>query len=105
MDDDNPLKITVQIDPDLKDLIPSFLKNRAEDIKKVQAYLAENDFESIQMLGHSLKGNGAGYGFDELSVIGQELERAAIDKSAETIDKVRDRMSAYLENLEVVYEE
>lgn len=97
------MKFTVKIDPELKDLIPGFLKNREKDIEKVREYLAEDNFESIQLLGHSLKGNGAGYGFDGLTAIGQEIERAAKEKSTAAIETALGELAAYLENLEVEY--
>ncbi len=104
MVDNSGSKFTVQIDAELKDLIPGFLKSRETDIEKVRGYLVENDFESIEMLGHSLKGNGAGYGFDELSTIGQQMEQAAKEKAPERVNKTLDDLGQYLENLEVEFE-
>jgi HPt (histidine-containing phosphotransfer) domain-containing protein len=104
MTDNNGLKFTVRIDVELEDLIPGFLKSRATDIENVQGFLAENDFESIELLGHSLKGNGAGYGFDGLTTIGQVLEQAAKEKSPAGINKSMAEMAEYLENLEVEFE-
>ena len=104
MTENNGLKFTVRIEADLEELIPGFLKSRETDIEKVRGFLAENDFESIELLGHSLKGNGAGYGFDGLTTIGQKLEQAAKDKSPAEIDKSLDDLAEYLENLEVEYE-
>jgi len=104
MTDNNESKFTVRIDVELEDLIPRFLKSRAMDIEKVRGLLAESDFESIELLGHSLKGNGAGYGFDGLTTIGQVLEQAAKEKSPEGINKSLADMAEYLENLEVEFE-
>ncbi|MBT4266207.1 MAG: Hpt domain-containing protein [Deltaproteobacteria bacterium] len=104
MVDKNASKFTVQIDAELEDLIPGFLKSRATDIEKVREYLAETDFASIELLGHSLKGNGAGYGFDELTTIGQRIEQAAKEKSLAEINKTLDDLADYLENLEVEFE-
>ncbi len=104
MTDNNGLKFTVRIEADLEELIPGFLKSRETDIEKVRGFLAESDFESIELLGHSLKGNGAGYGFDGLTAIGQEMEQAAKEKSPAGINKSLDDIAEYLENLEVEYE-
>lgn len=97
-------KITVTIDVELEDLIPGFLKSREQDIVKVNAYLAEGDFESIRLLGHSLKGNGAGYGFEQLSVVGREMEQAAVEESPAAVSKSLEELAAYLKNVEVVFE-
>lgn len=103
-DKDPSDKIIVTIDSELEDLIPGFLKSREKDIEKVRECLAENDFDAIRLLGHSLKGNGAGYGFDDLSVIGRELELAAADQSQERISRVLADMASYLERVEVEFE-
>ncbi len=97
-------KIIVTIDAELEDLIPGFLESRQKDIEKVKAYLAANDFESIRLLGHTLKGNGAGYGFEDLSVVGREMEQAGTEQSPDAIHKTLDDLAAYLENVEVVFE-
>jgi len=97
-------KIIVTIDVELEDLIPGFLKSREKDIEKVREYLATGDFEAIRLLGHTLKGNGAGYGFDDLSVVGREMEQAATEEAPDAINKTLDDFSAYLENIEVVFE-
>ncbi len=105
MDENNAFdKITVTIDVELEDLIPGFLKSREKDIEKVKGYLADNDFESIRLLGHSLKGNGAGYGFDELSVVGRDLEQAAAEESPDMISKSLEDLASYLARVEVVFE-
>lgn len=97
-------KITVTIDVELEDLIPEFLKNRAADIETVREYLDVNNFDAIRLLGHSLKGNGAGYGFDDLSVVGRDLEQAAEEESVEGISKAMADMASYLEKVDVVFE-
>ncbi|MFH2133156.1 MAG: Hpt domain-containing protein, partial [bacterium] len=89
---------------ELADLIPGFLENRRKDIETVRERLAENDFETILLLGHSMKGNGAGYGFDELTEIGREMEQAARDKQPDAIRKTLANLVAYLENLDVVFD-
>ncbi|MBU2648335.1 Hpt domain-containing protein [bacterium] len=104
MDEHSTTRITVHIDPELADLIPGFLENRRKDIETVRERLAENDFETILLLGHSMKGNGAGYGFDELTEIGREMEQAARDKQPDAIRKTLADLVAYLENLDVVFD-
>ncbi|MDH3257475.1 MAG: hypothetical protein OEM27_07640, partial [Nitrospinota bacterium] len=57
-------KIRVRIDRDLQDLIPEYLKNRGKDLLAYRQALEEGDFDSIAVLGHSMKGSGGGYGFN-----------------------------------------
>ncbi len=96
-------KILVDIDPELEDLIPGFLSNRQRDIERVLAALAQDDFEAIRVIGHSMKGAGGGYGFDKLTELGAELEQAAIAQSRDEIKTLVDSLGDYLERVEVVY--
>lgn len=97
-------KIVVQGDLDLQDLIPGFLENRRRDVGTLTAAVERGDFPAIQSLGHRMKGDGGGYGFEGLSAIGIRLEQAAKDRNVQAIrDGVAD-LSSYLRRVEVVYE-
>lgn len=98
-------KIVVNVDPDLEDLIPDFMDNRLEDIKSITEALEKKDFETIRILGHSMKGSGGGYGFDDITKIGGFMERASMESDAEEIKKWVDELSSYLKRVEVVYEQ
>ncbi|MDO9529433.1 MAG: Hpt domain-containing protein [Syntrophales bacterium] len=97
-------KIIVHVDPDIEDLIPGFLENRHKDIKTIGESLAVGDYETIQRLGHSMKGAGGGYGFDEITAIGSRIENAAKEENADEIQRQAGELLRYLENIEVVYE-
>jgi len=96
--------IVVHVDEELEELIPGFLANRHKDLKVMLTALDEGDYETIQTLGHTMKGAGGGYGFDAITDIGDSLEKAAMDKHPEMIKKHIDGLSHYLEHIEVVYE-
>ncbi|GMT42980.1 MAG: hypothetical protein IEMM0002_1391 [bacterium] len=97
-------KIIVSVDSDLEDLIPDFLENRRTDIKSMRRALSEGDFDKIRITGHSMKGSGGGYGFDEITEIGKYLEDAANERNAEEIIRRVDELVSYLDRVEVVYE-
>ena len=97
-------KITVRVDADLADIIPTFLENRHGDVGSILEALDRGDYETIRILGHSLKGAGGGYGFQEITQIGQSLERAAIEENPAEIRSLVAELSSYLERTEVVYE-
>jgi HPt (histidine-containing phosphotransfer) domain-containing protein len=96
-------KIIVHADEDIADLIPGFLKNRRRDVETLKEGLQNNDYESIQILGHSMKGVGGGYGFDAIAGIGMSIEQAAKEKDAGEIRKQTGALSNYLERVEVRY--
>ena len=95
-------RIAVTIDPDLADLVPGFLDNRRRDVAKLEALLASGNFADIRMIGHSMKGAGGGYGFDQITEIGDALERAALATDERVIRDGIDRLADYLARVDVV---
>lgn len=99
---DGKERIVVKVDPEIADLIPGFLHNRQKDIEKMEALLVDKDFEQIERLGHSMKGSGAGYGFDSISEIGASIEIAGKNKDIEVIKKGIEDLKDYLDRLEII---
>ncbi|HEX3037322.1 MAG TPA: Hpt domain-containing protein [Thermodesulfobacteriota bacterium] len=89
-------RIVVYVDPDLEDLIPTFLGNRHRDVEEINRLLEQENLEEIKRLGHSMKGAGGGYGFDEITEIGREIEEAAKNKDKLEIEKLNMRLNEYL---------
>ncbi|MGB8338977.1 MAG: Hpt domain-containing protein [Burkholderiales bacterium] len=88
--------IIVSVTKDLEALIPRFLANRQKDIATVTAALETRDFDSIRIVGHSIKGVGSSYGFDAVTQFGIELEDAAAHRD---VIKVRDTLKRYQDYL------
>jgi len=97
-------KILIQGDPDLEELIPGFLRNRKKDIGLINQALTENDFKTIRIIGHSMKGAGGGYGFAGITEIGSNLETAAIENDLARIEESRNLLEDYLQRVEVVFD-
>ena len=53
-------KIVIHVPVEVEDLIPSFLKKRRKDIRLMREALARQDYESIRVIGHDMKGMGSG---------------------------------------------
>ena len=96
-------KITVQIDPDLEDLIPGFLDNRRNDIDVIRNALIADELDKIRVIGHSMKGAGGGYGFDTITDIGGSLEQAALARDSDAINECVAQLEDYLARVEVSY--
>ena len=102
--DPNPRdKIIVHVDTDLKDLVPGFLKNRQKDVKSLLAAVERSDYDTIEALGHTMKGDGGGYGFHAITDIGGSLETAAANRNLQEIRKWVKQLTVYLECVEIVY--
>lgn len=93
----------VEVEEDLEDLIPEFLDNRWEDVHAIGAALECEDFDTIQVLGHSMKGSGGGYGFDLITEIGKSLEAAAKGREEHEIRRWLAELEYVLENVEIVF--
>jgi HPt (histidine-containing phosphotransfer) domain-containing protein len=97
-------KIPIHVDPDLSDLIQGFLDKRRKDTVALLTALDGGEFETVRILGHSMKGAGGGYGFDAISEIGAALEQAAKSNNSEEIRKQVSDLCNYLDRVEVMDE-
>ena len=88
-------------DPDLAEMIPSFLENRIRDLAALRGAGAAQDCAAVRRLGHDMKGTGAGYGFDGITRIGAELERAAIRGDLDAIRCAVEELADFLARVEV----
>ncbi|HOP86726.1 MAG TPA: Hpt domain-containing protein [Syntrophorhabdaceae bacterium] len=96
-------KIHVKIDADLKELIPGYINNRYLDIENIIIALEKSDYETIRILGHSMKGSGGGYGFDAITEIGGVIEAAAKEKNNDVIKGKVEELKDYLSKIEIIY--
>jgi HPt (histidine-containing phosphotransfer) domain-containing protein len=96
------LRIVVEIDAELKEIIPDFMDLTRKDVESLRDALAHGDTAQLARLGHSLKGAGASYGFNDISRIGIEIEKKA---KAGTIDVggLIEELADHLERIEIVY--
>ena len=86
----------VYVDEDLADLIPEFLENRRRDVEQIKRLIQEGKYEELARLGHTMKGSGGGYGFTEISEIGQAIEEAGARGDREAMTRLCDRLAAHL---------
>ncbi|GFE58235.1 Hpt domain-containing protein [Geobacter sp. AOG1] len=96
-------RIVVQIDAEIQEAIPFFLELRKKNIADIMTALEGKDFEHIKRLGHNIKGSGGSYGFDELSRIGRDLEKAALAQNENATRNLTVELEDYLANVEIVY--
>ena len=96
-------RIIVRIDPDLEAIVPGFLANRRRDLVTIEGCLKQGDFNTVRMLGHRMKGDGGGYGFDQISTIGDSLEQAVMVQDGPLIERQVALLKDFLSRVEVVY--
>ncbi len=97
-------KIKIKVPEYAIQLIPNFLENKEKDINKINESLEKGDFETIERLGHSMKGSGSIYGFDGITELGKTIEISAKEKNAEEIKNNVSELKNYLGRVEIVNE-
>jgi CheY-like chemotaxis protein/HPt (histidine-containing phosphotransfer) domain-containing protein len=96
--------IVVRANPKFADLIPGFLQNRRNDVIAILGALDRGEFETVESLGHGMKGAGGSWGFQGITDIGAALEQAAGLADTDASRKWVGELSRYLDRVEIVYE-
>lgn len=104
MEQESSARIIIRADRDLEDLIPGYLDNRRRDIAEINSLLASNDYDAIASLGHSMRGSGGGYGFDEITRLGMLIEQFAKEKNSAGVVEQLKALAGYLDHVEVTYD-
>lgn len=94
----------VRPDPDLEDLIPSFLQNRRNELKDIDGAIARADFENIRRTAHTWKGICRPYGFVHLETLSRNLEVAGENENQAEAAGIAAEMKTYLDNVRIVYD-
>jgi HPt (histidine-containing phosphotransfer) domain-containing protein len=95
-------RYSVRVSSELRHLIPRFLENRRGELDQLRGALARNDLDEVRKIGHVLKGAGGGYGFDEITRLGAEIERLAVRGG--NLAGLVDALAEYLAGVEVTFE-
>lgn len=96
-----PLRI--EIDPDLKDLIPRYLNRLTVNLATGRDALRIGNFNVLQKLGHDLRGSAGSFGFFALHHIADRLEQAAISQDYKASGSALDDMHTFVERVIVVF--
>jgi PAS domain S-box-containing protein len=103
--DGNGYKIIVEVDPEISELIPDFLQHKRDDLSLLIGALERGDFDALRSIGHRMKGEGAGFGFQMMSEIGMALEEAGKNRNLKLAQDQVWALSRYLDHVEVTVPE
>ncbi len=79
----------------LKSLRKEYIETLPTKIKEIQSYVLKNDTESLLVLFHKLKGSGKTYGFDQISVLGHDVEEALkVNKNLNVVNDAIERLQS-----------
>lgn len=73
-------------------LRPEYLEHRSAELSEMRKKIEEGNYALVESFGHKTRGSGASYGFNEISIIGGELEKAAEEKKYELVKELLDRL-------------
>lgn len=90
----------IEVPKMLADLIPSFLSNKLEQVRKMQEAVKSEDYEMLGALGHKIVGSAASYGFLKLGELAKEVE--ALSKKRE-LQAIKERVDLMLDHLQHVH--
>jgi len=96
-------KFKVRINADLKELMPDLFQEISEEIENINNALDNDDFESINRLGHGFKGATVTNGLDELSKIFLEIENGAQNHHKAKIVKAPSSVTDYIVRVAIDY--
>lgn len=74
----------------------TYYKRRLEDYSACLKAIENQKTDFLQTVGHQMKGNAQPFGFDELAVIGNELEIAAKANDWQKIKILVEKFGIYL---------
>lgn len=94
---------TVEVDQDLEDLIPEFLKEKKYTLGQLELALKENNYKKIAKLAHGLKGAWALYGFHHLADMSKEIESSALKENSEEIKRMIKGCKDFFYQMEIRY--
>ena len=84
--------------------IPAYLQNCRQNVIAMLAALDRGDFETVEILGHGMRGAGGSYGFQAITDIGAALEQAAESADTDASRKWVGELSRYLDRVEIIFD-
>jgi histidine phosphotransfer protein HptB len=91
----NPIHSEFASDTDMTELIEMFVNEMPDRISSLSECLRVQRLTELQTLAHQLKGSGAGYGFEPISLVAEQLEsslksHADLETITQEVDKLVD---------------
>jgi HPt (histidine-containing phosphotransfer) domain-containing protein len=93
--------LIINVPKELRELIPGFMERRKKDVGELRTALTEGNFQKMKDIGHKLKGNSSGYGFDYMSRIGAEIEKEAKVGNNVELQNWINQLEVYLGSVEI----
>ncbi|MGE4496355.1 MAG: response regulator [Deferribacterales bacterium] len=96
--------IEVNVRPEFAEVTPLFLRDLKQMPQKIRELLDNDDFESIQFIGHRLKGEAKTFGFEPVSDYGLYIQGAAIRRSRQKIEETAEDLNEYASKIRLIFD-
>jgi HPt (histidine-containing phosphotransfer) domain-containing protein len=96
--------IPVKVDRKLADLLPRFVGRCRDDAAALRRAADASDWAAAKRIGHTLFGSGEGYGLDEVTTIGRDVDSAGSRRDAPALRQLAGRLEDYLARIKVTFE-
>ena len=93
----------VTVDEEFSAILSRFLSNVRKNPAAIAAALGRGDYDTVRSLGHNMKGTGASFGLPQISVLGDRLERAAKEQSADAVLVANSELAQFLDRIQIRY--
>ena len=94
----------IRVGSHLREILPGYIERKRADVDALARAIEAEDYEAATVIGHRMKGTGSGYGLDELTRLGGDIERAGTARDAGRLEQLRTSLAYFLENVKVVYD-
>jgi HPt (histidine-containing phosphotransfer) domain-containing protein len=74
----------------------AYIERRRNDLFNCRDALNKNSFNVILKVSHQIKGNALSYGYEELGLIANKLEQAALENNTKSIKQLLDLFENFL---------
>ncbi|MEK6543454.1 MAG: hypothetical protein AABZ44_03355 [Elusimicrobiota bacterium] len=96
--------IPVIVDPILHDIVDGYLEDALDQADALEEACKQKDFDAVGKLAFTMSGQGGSFGFDQISVWGDELVKAAKEAKTDVIDDIVPKYKDYLTRVQVSYD-
>jgi HPt (histidine-containing phosphotransfer) domain-containing protein len=94
--------IQITPDPDLADEAVWYKEKLVEYLHAAREAVNAQDTQSVQTIGHRMKGSAGSFGFDQAGEIGKTLELDAKNNDIHAIKQALALLADYLDKVEIV---
>lgn len=97
------MDLTALVDRDIRDLIPGFLRNRAQEVRALRQAIADEDVRRLEHLACRMYGVGNPYGFRQVTTFGKQLRESCAAQDLDEAAEIVAQYEQYLSEVTVTY--